>query len=146
MVAGTNLDLKVKENIIITEECTKTGKCINAIAGRPYYAVHQKVLYLIIKHKVNIKTIYNTYKISLPKKNPNRLSHITGTSIAIRYLVEQMGYKNIVKYKDILKEIPGLYDLREKCDYKDVYCKPKDVVEALKKTKKIIKELSKMNI
>ncbi len=136
------LDDKSIENIKLVKYVIKiNANYYGAIAGRLYYAVFQKIKFILINAKFN----YDTFLASAKNNNepPQKpFSHGTIKAALLEYIISQKKIKNNVLIA--LNNIDHLYKIRRYADYEDKEIKKADIEICIQYSEEIINLLNNL--
>lgn len=118
------LSKKSDENLKVVGHCISRNSYLNAVVGRLYYSVFQKIKYILIRDGFD----YDQFRIMISKQDEKNFSHGTIKRAFIEYC-QQKRYPR-QDYVEI-QNIDQLYNARRKADYDEVYMVNKFEVEKL---------------
>ena len=127
-----SLELKSKENIELVEHCINEKRFYSAVAGRIYYAIFQKMKYLLIKCRFD----YDKFLQRINKPEERKYSHGT-IKFAIGELLKSKGINT-----SFLNYLDNIYKLRRKADYEDAMIDKNKIMLNYKLAKEILNSLN----
>jgi hypothetical protein len=110
------LEQKSEENIALVSFCFNNQKFCTAAGGRAYYAVFQRLKYVLQTEGFD----YNGFLASIHKDNRERpFSHGTITMAFSRHVATTRGSMTETQIAAALIPLQQLYKIRRKADYDD---------------------------
>ncbi len=120
-LSNMNLNIKSAQNLSLSKECYKGNKYIQAVSGRPYYAVYQKMKFLLIKYRR--EGVFDFYKFTnkFNKKNNSKWNAFSHTLIHVNFneLINTIKKKRktAINITRQLSYIDQLKSIRKRADY-----------------------------
>ena len=135
-----DLNNKSKENIALCEMCVNLDKFYNVTGSRIYYALFQKLKYILLINNFDYTRFLQRY---FPGRNERRYSHGTIRLAFVEFLQNTInaGVEIMMLFAQHYRDI---YRFRIKSDYDDYECNKNEYEEYLKNVKEIINKIEEI--
>jgi len=130
------LDIKSEENIKVVKHYLNKNDCYNAVAGRLYYSVFQKVKYYFESNGIS----YNSYR----NENDHRDYSHGSIQNAIKKEILKIQKKEILSSTEttIINYYDSIYKLRREADYTNKMIKRTELEDIYELTKELLEYLT----